>query len=155
MATPPPGRPPVPPFAAPGAATLPRAYAEALTVRAPASRGLGIAALVLGAVAAAVAPLVGGWAAFVAAAGTSQEWDGSTASAWSWSMFTPVREWFLVGEIAFWVGTAVGIWALAQGIVAVASGRGVAAGAIGIVLAVLGPVIFALAVGGAIALALG
>ena len=41
-----------------------------------------------------------------------------------WSMLTPVREWVLVGELAFWGGTVLGIWALVQGIIAIVKNRG-------------------------------
>lgn len=66
-------------------------------------------------------------------------------------ILTPVRNWVLMGEVAFWVGVALGLWAIVQGIVAVATGRGRGAGIGAIVVATLTPVVFV----GAVAVALG
>lgn len=72
---------------------------------------------------------------------------------------SPVRGWVLAGEIAFWTGTALGIWAIVQGGVALASRRGFGAGLAAIIVAAVGPVVFfvaltlALGVGAGIAAA--
>ena len=59
-----------------------------------------------------------------------------------WSILSPVRDWVLLGEISFWVGTVFGLWALAQGIVAIVTGRGRGAGIAAAALAVAGPIAF-------------
>ena len=58
------------------------------------------------------------------------------------SFLSPVREWVLLGEIAFWGGTVLGIWAIVQGIVAVAKRRGLGTGIAAIVVAVVAIFIF-------------
>jgi hypothetical protein len=60
-------------------------------------------------------------------------------------ILSPVREWVLVAEIAGWTGTALGAWALVQGIVAAARGRGRGLGVAAIVVAALGPFVAAAA----------
>ncbi len=66
------------------------------------------------------------------------------------ALLSPVRGLVLWAEIGFWAGTALGIWALAQGIVAIATKRGGGAGIAAVVLAALGPVVFGVAVGAAV-----
>lgn len=115
---------------------------------APASRGVGIVAFVLGLVAALVAPIVGAVAFFNIGAGISSSSLSSLERADAsvdWSILTPVREWVLLAEITFWAGTVLGIWALVQGIVAIARGRGRGWGITAIVLAVVGAVVFSVA----------
>ena len=63
-----------------------------------------------------------------------------------WSILTPVRDWVLLGEIAFWAGTILGTWALVQGIVAIVTDRGRAAGIAAVVIAVFAPIAFVIAV---------
>jgi outer membrane lipoprotein SlyB len=60
-----------------------------------------------------------------------------------WSILTPVREWVLLGELSFWVGTILGIWALVQGIVAIVKNRGRGWGIAAVIVAVIGPIAFA------------
>jgi hypothetical protein len=60
-----------------------------------------------------------------------------------------VREWVLLGEIAFWAGTVLGIWAIVQGIVAIAKRRGLGTGIAAVVVAVVGFFIFVTTVYGA------
>lgn len=151
MSAPPP-QPPAPPFRASTPPPLPQAHAAALAGAERRGRGLGVVALILGLIAGIVMPLVGGIAAYAAGAGATPA--GADGAPLSWEMFIPVREWLLVGEIAFWVGTALGMWTLTQGIVAVVRRRGTAAGAIGIIAAAAGPAVFALTVGIALAVAL-
>jgi len=66
-------------------------------------------------------------------------------SEFDWSILTPVRDWVLLGEAACWAGTALGIWALVQGIVAVVKHGGRGAGVGAIVCAAIGPIAFAIA----------
>jgi hypothetical protein len=62
-----------------------------------------------------------------------------------WSILSPVRDWVLLGESAFWVGTALGLWALVQGIVALVTNRGRGAGLVAVVLAIVAPIAFVVA----------
>jgi hypothetical protein len=73
---------------------------------------------------------------------------GALGADFDWSILTPVRDWVLMGEIAFWAGTAIGIWALVQGIVAIATRRGRGAGIAAVVIAAVGPLIFGAVVQG-------
>jgi len=107
------------------------------------SGALGAVALVLALVATAGAGLFGAIAGFNIGIGAGQgladlPMDGS----WDWSILTPVRDWVLLGEVSFWVGTILGVWALVQGIVATVTGRGRATGIAAIVVAALGPIVF-------------
>ncbi len=61
------------------------------------------------------------------------------------SVLSPVRDWVLLAEVAFWAGTVLGIWALVQGIIAIARRRGRMQGVIAVVTAALGVLLFALA----------
>ena len=62
-----------------------------------------------------------------------------------WSILSPVRDWVLLGETAFWVGTALGLWALIQGIVALVTNRGRGAAIAAVVVAIVAPIAFAIA----------
>lgn len=101
----------------------------------------GVVAFVLSLIAALIAPVIGSVAAFQVGLGalTDLSFEGTT---FDWSLLTPVRDSVLVAEIAFWIGTACGLWALAQGIFAAVTRRGRGLGVAAIVLAALGPVIF-------------
>ena len=118
--------------------------------------GLGLVALLLSLAAAVVAPIVGAIAAFQIGSGT---WSWSSLETMDENSFadlsflSPVREWVLLGEIAFWGGTVLGIWAIVQGIVAIAKRRGLGTGIAAIVVAVLaififGTVVYAAALAG-------
>ena len=61
------------------------------------------------------------------------------------SLLSPVRGWVLTGEVAFWAGTVLGIWAIVQGGIALASRRGFGAGLAAIIVAAVGPVVFVVA----------
>jgi hypothetical protein len=114
--------------------------------------GLGLVALLLSLVAAVVAPIVGAVAAFQVGAGTWSwsRYETMPSNAWpDLSFLSPVREWVLLGEIAFWAGTVLGIWAIVQGIVAIAKRRGIGTGIAAIVVAVLAVFIFGAVVYGA------
>ncbi len=52
------------------------------------------------------------------------------------------RDWVLLAESAFWVGTALGVWALAQGIIAMVKGRGRGLAIAAVAIAVIGPIAF-------------
>ncbi|WP_396641747.1 hypothetical protein [Microbacterium sp.] len=171
----PPVAPPVPPYpnppyaggqypgpqhpAAPGpyagyqpAGSYPAGGAPAAAPVAKKPGGLGLVALLIALGAAAVAPIIGAVAAFQVGNGS---WSWSSletmpSSAWeNLSFLSPVREWVLLGEIAFWAGTVLGIWAIVQGIVAIAKRRGLGTGIAAVVVAVVGFFIFVTTVYGA------
>lgn len=144
-AGPPPGYssgPYAPPYVLPGA-QAPVAQTPAPADRSPAP---GIVALVAALVAAVVAPGVVAVAAFNVGLGAAGGADQAmTQTGFDLSFLSPVREWVLLGEISFWAGTALGVWALAQGIVAIVrrSGRPQAIAAVAV--AAVGPAVFGLA----------
>lgn len=115
----------------------------------PVARGplLGIVALAVGLVAAIAAPIAGAIAAYPVGIeiGRALGLDPATDLS-DLSVFTPVRDWVLVGELSFWIGTALGVWAIVQGVVAIVKRAGRGAGIGAVVVAVLGPVVFAIAV---------
>jgi len=104
---------------------------------------LGVVALVLALVATVGAGLFGAIAGFNIGPGAGKGLANlPTDGSWDWSILTPVRDWVLMGEVSFWAGTVLGVWALVQGIVATVTGRGRAAGIAAIVVAALGPIVF-------------
>lgn len=108
---------------------------------------LGIVALLAAVAAALCAPIIAGIAAFNVGLGAGREIALRSLTAdFDWSVLAPVRDWVLVGELAFWAGTAVGLWALIQGIVAIVKNRGRGAGIAAVVIAALGPILFGVAV---------
>ncbi len=143
---------PTQPFAAPeGYAPPPQGYGPytpAPSRRAAAGgSGLGVTALVLAVIAALGATVLGSIAAYYIGLGTGRELALRPMDIdFDWSMLTPVREWVLLGELAFWGGTAVGIWALVQGIIATVKNRGRGWGIAAIVIAIIGPIAFAIGV---------
>lgn len=107
----------------------------------------GVVALVAAVAAAVAAPVTASLAGFRIGMGAGSEIASRPLDAdVDWSILSPVREWVLLGEIAFWIGTALGIWAIVQGIVAAITDRGRPQGIIAAVVAALGPVAFAVAV---------
>lgn len=137
--------PPAPPYAN-AAATAPPAYAGAVYGASPqhgGTKALGLVALLLALTAAVVASFVAAIAGYAIGLGTAQEFVSSPPGPdLDWRVLAPVRAWVLAGEIAFWIGTALGVWALVQGIVAITKARGRGAGIAAVVLAGLGPVVF-------------
>ncbi len=153
-----PAYPPAPQYAAPqapyaGYAQPAQAYGPYVPQPQPApptaaARGVGIVAFVLALIAATVAPIVGAVALYNVGAGISASSLSSLEradSSFDWSLLTPVREWVLLSEIAFWAGTVLGIWALVQGIVAIARKRGRGWGVAAVVIATIGAVVFSAA----------
>jgi hypothetical protein len=110
----------------------------------PAARGpaIGLVAFLLGLGATVIAPIVAGIAAYTVGLGMRGDVLDPTDLSFDWSAFSPVREWVLAGEIAFWSSTVLGIWALVQGIVAISRARGRGWGIAAVVLALLGPIVF-------------
>ncbi|MCP2637797.1 hypothetical protein K0817_014680 [Microbacterium sp. HD4P20] len=113
------------------------------------SRTLGMIALVLALLAAVGASLFAALASFNVGLGTGRQIAmGALGADFDWSILTPVRDWVLMGEIAFWAGTVMGVWALVQGIVAIATHRGRGPGIAAVVIAAVGPAIFGAVVQG-------
>ncbi|MDQ1174419.1 MFS family permease [Microbacterium testaceum] len=145
-----PSSPGGPVFAAPHAAPPVGAMLTPPPVRRR-GRPLGTWALLLSIVATVLAPAVGGFAAFRVARGSGPAFFEMPAGSFDWRVLSPVRDLVLLGEVAFWSGTVIGIVALALGITAVVKRAATGAGIAAIVIAVLGPIVF----GGLAVLALG
>lgn len=145
---------PPPGYAAPAGHPATTGYPGAVaqySTGAPAPRGraLGTVALVLALLAAVGASLLAALASFNIGLGTGRQIAmGALGTDFDWSILTPVRDWVLMGEIAFWAGTVIGVWALVQGIVAIATRRGRGAGIAAVVIAAVGPLIFGAVVQG-------
>src|SRR5690606_7161852 len=116
-----------PPYAHPAART-PRTSLDATTPARPTSP-VGTIALVAGLLAAVVAPIAASVASWQIGVGVGAEQASRPASTqFDPLVFVPVRDWVLLGEVSFWLGTLFGVWALVQGIVAIAKKRGRGAG---------------------------
>lgn len=144
---------PVSPYATqqyPGAQAYPGANTAYATYGAPAEprgKGLGATALVGALIAAIVAPIAAAIAGYRIGLGASREFTlRDIDDRFDWSVLAPVRDWVLIAEVSFWVGTVLGLWALIQGIVAIAKNRGRGAGIAALVLAILGPFVFGAAI---------
>ena len=106
-------------------------------------------ALIAGLGAAILAPIGAAVAAFNIGLGTGREIAlQPMAIDFDWSVLSPVRDWVLLAEISFWVGTVLGIWAIVQGIVAIVTRRGRGAGIAAVVVGALGVLVFAVALQG-------
>ncbi len=160
---------PVPPggFAPPGGFPQQRAYAPPAGYPVPAGYGpvagsptgplggaaaprspvTGRVALILALAATVGAALMGALAAFNIGLGAGREMAVRPFAAdFDWSILTPVRDWVLLAEVSFWMGTVLGVWAFVQGIVAIATARGRGPGIAAVVISALGPVAFAVVV---------
>ncbi|MBT2497294.1 hypothetical protein J7E45_16920 [Microbacterium sp. ISL-59] len=109
----------------------------------------GTIALVLSLLAAVVAPIIAGIAAFEIGRVLPQGVTTSTAE--DLSVLSPARDQVLWAELSFWIGTILGITAIVLGIIAIAKRRGRGTGIAAIVVAVLGAVIFFIVLVGALA----
>lgn len=101
---------------------------------------LGILALILAIVAAVVTPIVAGLAGFEIGHRIPGGLDASDPDFYS--LLSPARDQVLWAEIAFWVGTVLGIAAIVLGILAIRKKQARGAGIAALVVAVLGPVVF-------------
>ncbi|MER7796739.1 hypothetical protein [Microbacterium sp. NPDC096154] len=134
-----------PPPAAPYVAPQDPRYAQLIQPPAPRrSRALGRVALLLSLIATAGASIVLAIALGAIGAGVGPRLETLSPTS-GLEVLTPVRDWVLVGEIATWAGTVLGLWALVQGIVAVARDRGRGPAIAAIVIAALGPLVVAAA----------
>jgi hypothetical protein len=135
-------------YAPPPGYTGPYGAPVAPTTAAPGARSstLGAVALVVAIVAAVVAPLAVGVATFNVGLGAGREIAQRPFDIdFDWSVLTPVRDWVLIAELSFWVGTALGVWAIVQGIIAIVTARGRRTGIAAVAVAVLGAILFAIA----------
>lgn len=127
-----------------GGYTAPQgAYAAPAAGQAAAGGFLGILALILAGVAAIVIPIIAGIAGYeiglripsgIGAIDTSDPDFLATLS--------PARTQVLWAEVAFWVGTVIGIAAIVVGILAIVKRQRRALGIVGLILAVLGAGIY-------------
>jgi hypothetical protein len=139
------------PYPTPAAYGTQPAYAPAY---APPRRGsdsstLGVVALVLALLATVGASIAVAFAGYAVGAGAMSEGIGMSPEGLEnlsddelFALLIPVREWVLAGEIAFWAGTVIGVWALVQGIVAIVRRRGRGAGIAAVAIAAVGPIVF-------------
>ncbi len=132
-----------PPYASPAAPALPEPPAPAAHSRAQ-RRRVGLVAAIV-----AVIALIGSVATAAVAVSRVAATATITGSldAAGLRALSPARDWVLVGEIAFWSGTVLGLWALAQGVVAIVADRGRGLGIAAVVTAALSPVVFGVVVG--------
>ncbi|HKP08518.1 MAG TPA: hypothetical protein VJU58_14790, partial [Microbacterium sp.] len=150
--------PPTGAYATPPGYTAPAGYpvapagsGAAFASPAPAKRSgvLGLTALVLALVATVGASLVGAIASFNIGVGAGREVVSRPFTGdFDWGVLAPVRDWVLLGEVSFWAGTVLGVWALVQGIVAIITARGRGAGIAAVIIAALGPIAFGAVVQG-------
>jgi len=148
---PPPGYAPPAGYPIAPAASAPAHGAPTYGAPAAARRSslLGFIALGLAIVATLGASLFAAIASFNIGLGAGREISTRPFTAdFDWSVLVPVRDWVLMGEVSFWVGTALGVWALVQGIVAIVTGRGRGAGIAAVIVAAVGPIAFGAVVQG-------
>jgi len=112
----------------------------------PRSGTLGTVALLLALAAAVAATAVAAIASVRIGEVAGAAILAGPASEFDWASLAPARGAVLAGEVSFWVGTALGIWALVQGIVAIVQQRGRGQGIAAVVIAALGPAVFSVAV---------
>ena len=109
-------------------------------------RTLGVVALIAGLLALVGPTIAVSVATYRIGLGASQRITAAPMNPdFDWSILSPVRDWVLLGETAFWVGTALGLWALIQGIVALVTNRGRGAAVAAVVVAIVAPIAFAIA----------
>jgi len=109
-------------------------------------KSLGLVALVAGLLALVVPTIAVSIATYQIGLGAGQQIASAPMTVdFDWSVLAPVRDWVLLGEAAFWVGTVLGLWALIQGIVALVTDRGRGGGLAAVVLAIVAPIAFVIA----------
>jgi hypothetical protein len=129
--------------------TMPRSAApyavtpDAASAHSSARRALGVVALVLAVIATVGAACGAAIAGFGIGLGTGREIAMRPLSTdFDWSVLAPVRDQVLLAEVSFWLGTAIGVWALVQGVIALVKGRGRGWAIAAVVVAALGPIVF-------------
>ncbi len=131
-------------FAAPSVAPYAPGYANVVAPQQQPAKSstLGMIAMILALVAAVVAPVVGAIAGWNVGSGATTQLITQMRSTMDLSILTPVRDWVLLGEISFYAGTALGIWAIVQGIIAIVQRRGRGQGIAALVVALVAPFVF-------------
>ncbi|MFT4213666.1 MAG: hypothetical protein QM622_02680 [Microbacterium sp.] len=139
-----PGQPaPYGQYAQPVAGYAPAGYPSPAPARPSRPKTLGVIALVVAIVAivgSAIACAVAGVQIGAGIGPAMQALDDIEST--DLGLYSPVRGWVLLGEISFWIGTILGLWAIVQGSIAIGTRRGLGPGIAAIVVAVVGPVIF-------------
>lgn len=140
--------PAVPDLATPFATPAPTPASAAGT-----SRLLGVSALIVALAGVIAATLVSSFAGFEAARGAVAHAGLSSLDSLEYlsddqalALLSPVRARVLWGEIGFWAGGLLGVWAIVQGIVAIATRRGRGPGIAAVVVAAAGPIFYGVAV---------
>ncbi|MDY0911040.1 hypothetical protein [Microbacterium sp. CFBP9034] len=137
--------PPASPLAPAGPAGQARQPGPPLTAAAgsaPRTARLGLVALALAVVATVGTAVAVAIAAFNIGLGTGREIAMRAIDAdFDWSVLTPVRGWVQLAETAFWIGTALGVWALVQGVIAIVKDRGRGAAIAAVAVAAIGPIV--------------
>lgn len=108
----------------------------------PGTPRLGIVALVVAIVAAAgglIFALIGAHAVGV---DVGTRLAAQPVAEITLGQLAPVNPWILTMEIAFWIATLLGLWALVQSITAIATHRGRPQGIAGAIVAVAGPTLY-------------
>lgn len=152
--TPPPGAPPLPTaqpatpgyYAPPAGAYVapaggyqqyPGAYGRPA---APAgAKGLGTVALILALAALIIPTIIAAVTGYTIGAELGERGIETLGRTSDLSMLTKVRDSVLWAEIAFWLGTALGIWAIVQGFIAIGKRRGRGAGIAAVIIAFVAP----------------
>lgn len=130
---------------------VPRAGVAATAPPRPAATGraLGMVALIVAIVAAVVPAILVSIATFEIGLGAGRELAARPSdAAFDWSVLTPVRDWVLLAEVSFWVGIALGVWAVVQGLVAMVQNRGRGYAIAAVVVAVVGAILYVVALQG-------
>ena len=139
------GHPVAPSYGAPAAGSY-------VPSAAPSGSRLGVVALVLAVVATLGAAIAVAIAGYGIGLGSGRELSSGPIDAdFDWSVLSPVRGSVLLAEVSFWVGTALGLWALVQGVIAIVKGRGRGAAIAAVIIAALGPIVFFLVLQGFLA----
>lgn len=118
------------------------------------SRTLGVAALVVAIAAVLISVILSATTGFAAAEGAMRHAIGLSPEGLEnlsedqlLALLSPVRGLVLWAEIGFWLGTALGLVALALGITAIATRRGRGFGVAAVVVAAVGPFLYGITVG--------
>ncbi|PZU49718.1 MAG: hypothetical protein DI566_01180 [Microbacterium sp.] len=110
----------------------------------------GIAAIIISVALSAASSFASAEGAMRHAIGMSPEGLENLTEDELLALLSPVRDLVLWAEIGFWLGTALGIWAIVQGIFAIVTRRGRGFGIGAVVIGALGPILWSVVVGFAI-----
>ena len=118
------------------------------------SRTRGLVALIVAIAAVVISVILSASTGFAAAEGAMRHAVGispegleSFTEEQLLALLSPVRDLVLWAEIGYWIGTVLGLAALALGITAIATRRGRGLGISAVVIAGVGPFVYAIVVG--------